>query len=61
MLILAILWEQNGFTHAFVIEFENNEYRDFRVKHDTVNQDIVGSLDVIVEKAQVVDYSHGVF
>ena len=59
--VYSVYVEKNGFTHAFVIEFENNEDRDYCVKHDTVHQDIVGSLDAIVEKAQVVDFSHGVF
>ncbi|KAJ5626787.1 hypothetical protein N7528_004214 [Penicillium herquei] len=52
---------QNGFTHAFVIQFQSTEDRDYCVNGDKVHQDIVGSLDPIVEKAQVVDFTHGVF
>ncbi|KAJ5737531.1 uncharacterized protein N7483_002656 [Penicillium malachiteum] len=53
--------QKNGFTHAFVIQFQSTEDRDYCVNADTVHQDIVGSLDRIVEKAQVVDFTHGVF
>ncbi|KAJ5651660.1 hypothetical protein N7507_009086, partial [Penicillium longicatenatum] len=50
---------QNGFTHAFIIEFENNDDRDYCVHHDTMHQDLVKSFDSILGKAQVVDFSHG--
>ena len=50
---------KNGFTHAFVVEFENEGDRDFYVKHDEAHLAFVASLEGLVDGAQVVDYTAG--
>ncbi|KAJ5990313.1 hypothetical protein N7522_010520 [Penicillium canescens] len=52
---------QNGITHAFVVEFANAADRDYYVKHDPVHQDFIKSLDGVIEKAQVIDFTDGAF
>ncbi|KAJ6102774.1 stress responsive A/B barrel domain protein [Penicillium sp. IBT 16267x] len=52
---------QNGITHAFVVEFENAADRDYYVRNDPVHQAFVQSLNGLIEKAQVIDYTHGTF
>lgn len=44
-------------THAFVVQFASAEDRDYYVQKDPVHQAFVKSLDGIVEKAQVVDFT----
>lgn len=53
--------EKNGMSHAFVVEFASAEDRDYYVLKDPVHQAFVRSLDGIVEKAQVIDFTDGVF
>lgn len=55
-----LTWK-NGITHAFVVEFENAEDRDYYVKSDPVHLAFVKSLGGVIEKVQVVDYTSGVF
>ncbi|CRG85012.1 hypothetical protein PISL3812_02166 [Talaromyces islandicus] len=52
---------QNGITHAFVVEFANKEDRDYYVQKDPAHQDFIKSLDGIIEKAQVIDFTDRVF
>ncbi|KAH8692298.1 stress responsive A/B barrel domain protein [Talaromyces proteolyticus] len=52
---------QSGITHAFVVEFANKEDRDYYVKNDPAHQEFVQSLDGIIEKAQVIDFTDRVF
>ncbi|KAJ6037096.1 hypothetical protein N7540_001375 [Penicillium herquei] len=52
---------QDGKTHAFVVEFANAPDRDYYVHLDPVHQEFIRSLDGIIEKAQAVDYTPGVF
>ncbi|KAJ5432945.1 uncharacterized protein N7458_012101 [Penicillium daleae] len=52
---------QNGITHAFVVEFASAEDRDYYVREDPVHKAFVQSLNGVVEKAQVVDFTDGVF
>ncbi|KAJ5945686.1 hypothetical protein N7454_002525 [Penicillium verhagenii] len=52
---------QDGITHAFFVEFANSADRDYYVQHDPVHQAFVKSLDGLIEKAQVIDYTPGVF
>ncbi|RHZ67972.1 Dabb family protein [Aspergillus thermomutatus] len=52
---------QNGITHVFVVEFENEDDREYYVRTDPAHQAFVRSLDGVVEKAQVVDFTPGVF
>ncbi|ODH50874.1 hypothetical protein GX48_03016 [Paracoccidioides brasiliensis] len=52
---------QDGITHAFVVEFENDEDRDYYAKNDPAHLGFVGSLGEVVEKVRVVDFADGVF
>ncbi|PHH89441.1 hypothetical protein CDD83_6046 [Cordyceps sp. RAO-2017] len=56
---------KNGATHAFIMEFESVEDRDYYVKEDVVHLDFIKahitSPGTIVEKATVVDIAPGVF
>ena len=56
-----ILYSQNGITHGFVVEFASAEDRDYYVHKDPVHQAFVRSLDGVIEKAQAVDYTPGVY
>ncbi|KAJ5458070.1 hypothetical protein N7475_009458 [Penicillium sp. IBT 31633x] len=51
---------QNGITHAFVVEFASAEDRDYYVQSDPVHREFIKSLDGLVEKAQVIDFTNGV-
>ncbi|KKK26070.1 hypothetical protein P175DRAFT_0473749 [Aspergillus ochraceoroseus IBT 24754] len=52
---------QNGITHAFVVKFASTEDRDYYVNKDPAHRTFVQSLDGVIEKAQVVDFTGGVF
>ncbi|KAL8792129.1 MAG: hypothetical protein Q9195_005304 [Heterodermia aff. obscurata] len=52
---------QNGFTHAFVMEFENEEDRNFYVKQDEAHQAVLAGLKDVIDGAQVLDYTPGKF
>ncbi|KAL3459054.1 hypothetical protein BJX64DRAFT_291597 [Aspergillus heterothallicus] len=51
---------QGGITHAFVVEFASATDRDYYVASDPVHQGFVKSLDGLVERAQVVDFTPSV-
>ncbi|KAE8414668.1 stress responsive A/B barrel domain-containing protein [Aspergillus pseudocaelatus] len=51
---------QGGITHAFIVEFATAAERDYYVASDTVHQEFVRSLDGLIEKALVVDFTPGV-
>lgn len=50
---------QHGFTHAFVLEFDNEEDRTFYVFKDPAHLAFVASTNDVVEDAQVLDYTAG--
>ncbi|CAI7647928.1 unnamed protein product [Penicillium glandicola] len=52
---------QNGITHAFVVEFTSAADRDYYVHSDPSHLAFVKTLDGLLEKAQVIDFSGGVF
>jgi len=52
---------QQGLTHAFVVEFASEDDRDYYVRHDPAHQAFVKSIGVVVEKAQVLDFTPGIF
>ncbi|KAB5536200.1 stress responsive A/B barrel domain protein [Coniochaeta sp. 2T2.1] len=52
---------QNGMTHVFLSEFENEEDRTYYLKQDPAHLAFVKSLPDVVEKAQAVDFTHGVW
>ncbi|KAF9888890.1 hypothetical protein FE257_008260 [Aspergillus nanangensis] len=51
---------QGGITHAFIVEFATEADRDFYVTRDSVHQEFVKSLDGLLERAQVVDFTPGI-
>jgi hypothetical protein len=55
------MWIQNGITHVFVSEFENEEDRAYYITKDPAHLAFVQSLAGVVEKAQAVDFTPGVF
>ncbi|KAH8811821.1 hypothetical protein F5884DRAFT_783547 [Xylogone sp. PMI_703] len=52
---------QGGITHAFVSHFANAEDRKYYIEQDPAHLAFVKSLDGVVEKAQVIDYTIGEF
>ncbi|KAM0461630.1 hypothetical protein ACHAPV_004338 [Trichoderma viride] len=52
---------QNGFTHAFVVEFASVEDRDYYVDKDPVHEAFKTNNGPIIEKVCVLDYTVGVF
>lgn len=54
-------WHQNGISHAFVLQFNSNEDRDYYVDSDPVHQAFKEAAGAIVEKTIVVDFQDGVF
>ncbi|KAJ5152215.1 hypothetical protein N7492_010510 [Penicillium capsulatum] len=52
---------QNGITHAFVVEFANAEDRDYYVDKDPAHQEFVQYVKGIIQKAQVIDFTPGLF
>ncbi|KAJ0116875.1 hypothetical protein J7T55_010026 [Diaporthe amygdali] len=52
---------QNGISHVFVSEFENEKDREYYLNEDPAHLAFVKSLDGIVAKVQVVDFTPGVF
>lgn len=44
-----------------MVEFATDEDRDYYVKEDPVHQAFIGSLSGVVETAQVIDFTPGVF
>ncbi|KAL4939978.1 hypothetical protein BDV06DRAFT_197705 [Aspergillus oleicola] len=52
---------QEGITHAFVVEFASAADRDYYVEKDPAHLEFVSTLGGVVEKAQVIDYTNGVF
>ncbi|KAL4795194.1 stress responsive A/B barrel domain-containing protein [Aspergillus venezuelensis] len=52
---------QGGITHAFIVQFATGADRDFYVAKDVVHQEFVKGLDGLIERAQVVDFTPGVF
>ncbi|TGJ80267.1 hypothetical protein E0Z10_g8502 [Xylaria hypoxylon] len=49
--------QQNGIQYAFVVEFDNEDDRNFYVHEDKAHKAFVAKLMPILEKAVVVDYS----
>lgn len=55
-----LISSQGGITHAFIVGFATAADRDFYVAQDSVHQEFVKSLDGLVERAQVVDFTPSV-
>jgi TFIIF-interacting CTD phosphatase-like protein len=52
---------QNGFTHAFIVEFESTEDRDYYVNDDPSHDEFKTLAGKVLEKAQVIDFIDGAF
>jgi hypothetical protein len=52
---------KNGMTHAFIMEFANAEDRDYYVNADPVHAEFKKLAGNVLEKAQVIDFTTGVF
>ncbi|KAI5776585.1 hypothetical protein EDC01DRAFT_636683 [Geopyxis carbonaria] len=52
---------QGGLTHGFVMEFENEDDRLYYVQTDPAHKAFTTSIESVVEKATVLDFSPGVF
>ena len=52
---------QGGFSHGFVVEFENEDDRKYYLEKDPAHLSFVKSLDDIMQRARIVDYEPGVF
>ena len=48
-------------THAFVVEFESASDRDYYVNDDPTHGEFKKLAGKVLEKAQVIDFSDGVF
>lgn len=59
--VFADVLRQNGKSHAFVMEFENVEDRDYYVEKDPVHRSFIDNLGPFVAGAQVIDFVPGVF
>ncbi|KAM0231386.1 hypothetical protein ACHAPO_008496 [Fusarium lateritium] len=46
---------QQGITHAFVIQFDSTEDRDYYALKDPVHLAVVAELGPLVEKVQIID------
>ncbi|KAI0165332.1 dabb-domain-containing protein [Hypoxylon sp. FL1284] len=51
---------QNGYTHAFFVEIENNEDRKYFLTEDPAHQEFLASIVGVVDKVQILDFTHGV-
>ncbi|KAF2468652.1 stress responsive A/B barrel domain protein [Lindgomyces ingoldianus] len=52
---------QNGITHAFIVEFKTAEDRDYYVYKDPTHAEFKELAGQFLEKAQVIDFTDGVF
>lgn len=52
---------QKGLTHAFVVEFESVEDRDYYIAKDPAHLAFVDSVKPILKDVQVADYEPGVY
>lgn len=52
---------QNGITHAFIVEFETAEDRDYYVNKDPVHDEFKKLAGKVLEKVQVIDFTDGEF
>ena len=52
---------QGGFTHAFVLEIENSEDRDYFVFEDAVHLKFVAESKEVVARVHIVDFDTHTF
>ncbi|KAI2471072.1 dabb-domain-containing protein [Annulohypoxylon bovei var. microspora] len=52
---------QDGMTHAFILQFENEEDRKYFLEKDPTHLEFSAGMRDTVEKVQVIDFTPGVF
>ncbi|KAI2616785.1 dabb-domain-containing protein [Hypoxylon sp. NC1633] len=52
---------QNGITHGFIMEFENEDDRKYYLEKDPTHLGFIASVKDILDRIQVVDFTPGVF
>jgi hypothetical protein len=52
---------KGGITHAFIVEFDSTEHRDYYVSEDLAHAEFKEKAGKVVERAQVIDFTNGVF
>ncbi|KAF2454707.1 stress responsive A/B barrel domain-containing protein [Lineolata rhizophorae] len=52
---------QGGLTHAFIVEFSNEEDRRYYLEEDAAHQAFVASIKDMLAQLRVVDFTPGVF
>ncbi|CAJ2508869.1 Uu.00g138950.m01.CDS01 [Anthostomella pinea] len=52
---------QNGITHTFVFQFENEDDRKHYIEKDAAHLEFIASIKNLVQKVQVVDFTPGVY
>ncbi|KAH9904443.1 stress responsive A/B barrel domain protein [Xylariomycetidae sp. FL2044] len=52
---------QNGLTHSFIFQFENEEDRKHYLEKDPAHLEFVANLRDRVDQVQVIDFTPGVF
>ncbi|KAH6651977.1 stress responsive A/B barrel domain-containing protein [Truncatella angustata] len=51
----------NGFTHAFISQFDNEKDRTYYLEGDPAHLSFVKSIGDILDKHQVIDFTPGIF
>jgi hypothetical protein len=52
---------QNGLTHAFIVEFDSEDDRNYYIANDPSHQAFKESIGSVVENATVLDFTDGLF
>ncbi|KAI0023980.1 stress responsive A/B barrel domain protein [Xylariomycetidae sp. FL0641] len=52
---------QGGVSHPFIFQFDNEEDRRYYIEKDPAHIEFVASIQDIVDRVQVVDFTPGVF
>jgi len=59
--VIVLIAYKGGITHAFIVEFESKEHRDYYVNEDLAHTAFKEIAGKVVERVQVVDFTDGVF
>ncbi|KAI0895186.1 dabb-domain-containing protein [Annulohypoxylon nitens] len=57
----SIEGRQNGMTHAFILQFENEEDRKYHIEKDPAQLEFAASIQDILERSQIIDFTPGIF
>lgn len=50
---------QGNLSHSFIVEFENEEDRNYYVRKDPAHLDFINTIGAFVARAQVLDFEPG--